>query len=233
MTTPPLHVALEGPIGVGKTTLPRRLAPALGARLVLERPNEVPFLARFYAEPERWALPTQLAFLLQRVHQAADLADPDLFGHAIVADFTVHKDPLFARLTLSPDELELYQAIYDRLAGRLPRPDVLVYLQAPTDVLLERIRRRGIACEQDIGADYLDRLGALYRGMLSPGDRWRKIADRLIVVDAADVDFVRREEHFQALLAQVQGGGSDLEVFDPAGSGSPARASRGERLQCW
>src|SRR5512139_10859 len=149
------YIAIEGPIGAGKTTLARRLAERLDAEAVLEQPGENPFLARFYQDMARYALPTQLFFLFQRVRQLEPLAQADLFGRATVADFLIDKDPLFARLTLSQDELALYQRIFDALRPRAPVPDLVIYLQAQPQVLIERVRRRAADFERGIGEEYL------------------------------------------------------------------------------
>ncbi|MEN9316452.1 MAG: hypothetical protein RIS35_2845, partial [Pseudomonadota bacterium] len=156
------HIVVEGPIGVGKTSLARRLAAQYGTTLVLEDPSGNPFLERFYRDGRRYALPTQLFFLFQRANQLRDLAQRDLFSEAITGDFLLDKDPLFARLTLDDDELALYQQIFDSLQPQAPIPDLVIYLQAHPDTLVERVRRRGIAMESDISEAYLRALGDAY-----------------------------------------------------------------------
>ena len=136
------HIVVEGPIGAGKTSLARRLGARLSADLILEQPAENPFLGRFYQDMPRYALPTQLFFLFQRARMLEPLAQPDMFGRAVVADFLIDKDPLFARLTLSADELALYQKIWDSLAPQAPAPDLVIYLQAQPATLVERVKRR-------------------------------------------------------------------------------------------
>ena len=136
------HIAVEGPIGAGKTSLARRLADRLGAEILLEQPGENPFLARFYQDMARFALPTQLFFLFQRARQLGELAQPDMFGRPTVTDFLLDKDPLFASITLSSDEMALYQKIYDAVRPQAPAPDLVVYLQAQPATLYERVRRR-------------------------------------------------------------------------------------------
>ena len=160
--TPHRYVVVEGPIGVGKTSLARRLARSFGCELVLEQDAENPFLERFYRDPSAAAFQTQLYFLFQRARQLQDLRQADLFETVRVADYMLDKDRLFARLTLDDQEFALYEQVYARLAIDAPAPDLVVYLQAPVDVLLDRIARRGIAYEQQIERRYLERLNDAY-----------------------------------------------------------------------
>ena len=156
------YVVVEGPIGAGKTSLAQALAHYLGAEALLEAPAENPFLARFYEDIPRYALPTQLNFLFQRVDQIRGLHQLDLFGRATVADFLLDKDPLFARLNLSDDEFALYDKVYSHLKPQTPTPDLVVYLQAPVGTLIERVHRRGVAYERAITEAYLARLADAY-----------------------------------------------------------------------
>jgi len=156
------HIAVEGPIGVGKSTLAARLARHLGAEAMLERPGENPFLQRFYADMPGYAFQTQLFFLFQRWEQMQVLAQPSVFGAAVVSDFVFAKDAIFARLNLSDEEHRLYQEMVAHLALRVREPDLLIWLQAPTPTLLQRIRRRAISMEQGIAPDYLERLADAY-----------------------------------------------------------------------
>ncbi|MFH0935186.1 MAG: deoxynucleoside kinase, partial [Pseudomonadota bacterium] len=156
------YIVVEGPIGVGKTSLAQRLADFAEAHPMLERPQENPFLANFYQDPARYALPTQLFFLFQRINEARDLAQMDLFRSRTVSDYMFEKDALFARLTLSDNEYKLYQSIYQGLAPQAPVPDLVIYLQAPTFMLSERVRRRGNRYERTIQDDYLERLAESY-----------------------------------------------------------------------
>jgi deoxyguanosine kinase len=156
------HIAIEGPIGVGKTALAQRLAGHLGADLLLERPQDNPFLERFYGDMPGYALQVQLAFLFQRVKQVQTLAQPGMFAQAVVSDFVFAKDALFARLNLSDEELLLYRQMHTQIAPQLPEPDLVIWLQAGPAALLQRIRQRGIAAEQGIEAPYLQRVCDAY-----------------------------------------------------------------------
>ena len=156
------HIAVEGPIGVGKSTLAVRLARHLGTEPILERPAENPFLQRFYADMPGYAFQTQLFFLFQRWEQMQALAQPSVFGGALVSDFVFAKDAIFARLNLSDEEHRLYQQLVGRLALQVREPDLVIWLQAPTPMLLQRIRRRAISMEQAIAPAYLERLAEAY-----------------------------------------------------------------------
>lgn len=156
------HMAIEGPIGVGKSTLARRLAAHLGADLLMERPQDNPFLDRFYEDMPGYAFQTQLAFLFQRVKQMHAAAQPGMFAHAVVSDFLFEKDALFARLNLSDDEFRLYSQMYAQVAPQVRAPDLVIWLQASAPTLLKRIHRRAIPMEQGIAADYLQRLCDAY-----------------------------------------------------------------------
>ena len=203
-------VAVEGPIGVGKTTLAHRLAEHFGYPLMLEPSMANPFLDRFYREGRRHALPTQLFFLLNRVRQVADLPQDDLLGPTLVADFLLEKDDLFARLTLDDHEYALYRQIYDNLDTRTPHPDLVIYLQAPVPVLLARIRRRGIAYERDIEVEYLETLNRAYTELFHCYD-----AAPLLVVNAAEIDFANDDAHFAALLQQLERMDGLRQYFNP------------------
>ena len=156
------HIAIEGPIGVGKSSLARRLAEFLGAELLLERPQENPFLERFYGDMPGYALQVQLAFLFQRVKQVQAVAQPGMFAQAVVSDYVFAKDALFARLNLSDDEYRLYAQMHAQVAPQVPEPDLVIWLQAGPATLMQRIRQRGIGMEQGISEAYLQRLCDAY-----------------------------------------------------------------------
>ena len=191
-------MVVEGPIGVGKTSLARRLAASFGSDLVLEQGEENPFLERFYRNPRAAAFQTQLYFLFQRARQMQDLRQQDMFQRVRVSDYLLEKDRLFARLTLDDEEFGLYEQVYARLAIDAPVPDLVVYLQAPVDVLLERIARRGIAYEQAIERRYLERLVESYARFFLEFD-----AAPVLTVNAAEIDPVGSERDYASLLAEV------------------------------
>jgi deoxyadenosine/deoxycytidine kinase len=196
--TPHRFVVVEGPIGVGKTSLARRLAKSFGSELVLEQGEDNPFLERFYRNPRAVAFQTQLHFLFQRSRQMQELRQADLFERVRVADYLLDKDRLFARLTLDEQEFELYEQVYARLAIDAPVPDLVVYLQAPVDVLLERIGRRGIAAEQLIERRYLERLVESYARFFLEYD-----AAPVLMVNATEIDLVGSDADYRSLLAEV------------------------------
>ena len=203
-------IAVEGPIGVGKTTLARRLADTFGRPLLLEPGTENPFLDRFYRQGRRHALATQLYFLLHRANQIAWLADDDLIGPMLVADFLIEKDRMFAEATLDANELRLYDQITTSLNIERPRPDLVIYLQAPVSVLLNRIRRRGIGYEQRIDSEYLTMLSNAYAEFFHFYDD-----APLLIVNAAEIDFAHNDNHYHALLEQIHDMDSVRLYFNP------------------
>ena len=204
------HIVVEGPIGVGKTTLTRRLAKQFGFEILYEQPTENPFLGRFYDNPEQFALQTQLYFLFQRVKQLRTLGQSDMFSRGVVSDFMLEKDPLFAQLTLESDELDLYEEVYKALSPQVPVPDLVVYLQASRETLQRRISRRGIAFEQKIHPDYLQSLADAYTRFFL-----NYYTAPLLVVNAENLNFLENEDHFGMLVEQIRRAGPGREYFNP------------------
>jgi deoxyguanosine kinase len=192
------YIAIEGPIGVGKTSLAQALGLRIGARIVLEDTDSNPFIARFYQDPEKYAFPVQLYFLLTRYNQQRQLAQQDLFAQATVTDYLLAKDRIFARLNLDPDELVLYEGVYRLLDGQLARPDLVVYIRARVEVLAERLRKRNRTFERHISMDYLDRVSAAYRDFFFYYDE-----TPLLVVDSSEIDFVDDPGDLEDLLREI------------------------------
>ncbi|MEE4184663.1 MAG: deoxynucleoside kinase [Gammaproteobacteria bacterium] len=204
------YIAIEGPIGVGKTSLARRLAAELDGELVLEEAGANPFLERFYDDPRGAALPAQLFFLFQRARQMDLLGQADLFSELRVSDFLMAKDRLFAEVTLDRDEFALYQQIFASLNLQPPVPDLVVFLQAPVDTLLYRIAQRGIAYEQIIKRRYLERLADAYSRFFH-----QYTESPLLIVNASTIDPVNNERHFQMLLEEIDSARSGRQFFNP------------------
>lgn len=192
------YIVVEGPIGSGKTTLARRLAAHLGAATLLEDPDANPFLPGFYTDPARHALPVQLFFLFQRANQVRELAQSDLFREATVADFMLEKDPLFARMNLNDDELALYRQIYGHLKPQAPQPDLVIYLQAGTETLIERVRKRATRYERSIPEDYLLRLADTYARFFLHYD-----GAPVLTVNSDNLNFVDSPQDFDLLLRRI------------------------------
>lgn len=193
------HVAIEGVIGVGKTTLSRRLAKTLNASLVLEVVEENPFLARFYDDPEAYAFQTQLFFLLSRYRQQLEMPQGELFTESIVSDYIFAKDQIFATINLAEEELALYRALVPLLETRVRKPDLVVYLQATTEVLLERIKRRGRPFERDIASEYLETLSEAYNHFFFHYDE-----TALLIVNTNEMDLVSNDEDYERLLGLIR-----------------------------
>ena len=202
------YLVVEGPIGAGKTSLARRLAPRFAADLLLEQPGENPFIARFYQDMARYALPAQLFFLFQRARMVEPLKQPDMFARPTVADFLLDKDLLFARVTLSGDEFALYQKIYEALRPQAPAPDLVVYLQAQPAVLAERVRRRAAAFERGISEEYLALLADSYARFF-----YHYSAAPVLTVNSENLNFVERDADFELLVSRIRGMRSRREFF--------------------
>ena len=202
------YIVVEGPIGVGKTSLAQRLADHIGAEVLLEKPQDNPFLERFYEDPLRHAMSTQLFFLFQRINEVRDQAQMDLFRTRTVSDYLFDKDALFARLNLSEDEFKLYQNIYQSLAPKPPIPDLVIYLQASTDTLIERVRRRGRGFERSMTNDYINRLGNSY------GEFFHHYEEApLMMVNSENLNFVDNDDDFKLLLERIEGMRGPREFF--------------------
>lgn len=206
----PRFIAVEGCIGVGKTTLARNLANLFNYETLLEQPDENPFLERFYRDPKATALPTQLFFLFQRANQLRQLKQNDMFEPVRVADFLMDKDDLFARVTLDKDEYAIYQQVFDKITLDAPRPDLVIYLQAPVDVLLERIRQRGIPAEQYISADYLTALNNAYTEFFHFYD-----GAPLLIVNARELNLANNRDHFKQLVNYILNIKSGRHYYNP------------------
>jgi deoxyadenosine/deoxycytidine kinase len=207
------YIAIEGPIGVGKTSLARRLAETLEGELLLEQPDANPFLERFYQDPRGGALPAQLFFLFQRVQQIEQLRQADIFAETRVSDYLIDKDRLFAEINLDRNELGLYDRVAESLNFEPPAPDLVVYLQAPVDTLLFRIARRGVEYERRIARRYLERLTEAYARFFHDYDR-----APLLIVNAAIIDPVHNDDHFGVLLDEIGRVRSGRHFFNPVAS---------------
>jgi deoxyadenosine/deoxycytidine kinase len=203
------YIVIEGPIGVGKTSLASKLADEFGSELLLEKAEENPFLASFYQNPQQYALSAQLHFLLQRAQQVQDFRQADMFHGSYIADFMVDKDRLFAQMTLNKDELALYEQIYKHLTLDAPKPDLVIYLQAPIETLRERITRRGIDYEQQIRDDYLLRLSESYTRFFYDYDD-----SAMLTVNTQSTDLINNPDDYSAILEKINNIHSGRHYFN-------------------
>ncbi|MHC4946262.1 MAG: deoxynucleoside kinase [Planctomycetota bacterium] len=211
-TDRPTYIAVEGPIGVGKTTLVQRLADHFPAKTIVEVVEENPFLPDFYKDQEKFAFQTQLFFLLSRYRQQQELWQPDLFHRYIFSDYIFSKDRIFAQLTLSDNEMLLYDQVFQILDTRVLKPDLVVYLQARIENLLDRIKRRGRAFEKNFNPDYLKRLASTYN------DYFFHYSDTpLLVVDTSDINVADSEGDFQDLVQSILRHRGGMEFYKPLG----------------
>jgi deoxyadenosine/deoxycytidine kinase len=204
------YIAVEGPIGVGKTSLARLLAAEFNGRLILEEVEDNPFLARFYADAEKYALPVQLYFLLTRYNQQRALSQQDLFTQTTVSDYLFAKDQIFAAQNLAPDELDLYDKVYRLLDERMVKPDLVVFISARIEVLAERLRRRNRDFERDISMEYLEQISAAYRDFFFYYDD-----APLLVVETSEIDFVADANDLRDLIREIEGAGQGTQHFIP------------------
>ncbi|MDG2422259.1 MAG: deoxynucleoside kinase [Gammaproteobacteria bacterium] len=206
----PRYIAIEGPIGVGKTSLTKRLAKSFNYELLLERGDENPFLERFYQNPKQHALSTQLFFLFQRAQQIHQLKQDDMFQPVRIADFLIEKDQLFAQQTLDPDEYTLYLNIYNHLTINAPAPNLVIYLQAPTKVLLNRIQKRGILSEQFIELGYLENLNHAYTEFFHYYDK-----SPLLIINNTEIDLINNEKDYNQLVDYIVSHPTGTNYFNP------------------
>jgi len=207
------YIAVEGPIGVGKTSLARMLASELDGDLLLEQTEDNPFLDKFYRDTKRYAFQTQIFFLLTRYQQQKDLGQLDLFQRMVVSDYLFDRDRIFAHLNLDKDELRLYDSVYMLLEARITRPDLVILLQTRPEILRERIRTRGMRSERNISLEYLEEVAEAYR------DYFFYYSDSpLLVVDATEIDFVQNREDFEDLVKEIKGTRKGTWYYRPLGS---------------
>lgn len=212
MSKPKKFIAIDGPIGAGKTSLASRIAAHFGGDLILEHADDNPFLQRFYKQPDSFALQTQLHFLFHRTKKMRELEQEDLLSPVRITDFTLVKDSIFAQITLKPDELELYDNIYSRLAVHIPAPDLVIYLQASVDVLMKRVRARGILYERKLRRDTVARLTeAFTKYYLGYND------SALIIVNADNLMSLNLDANFDLLVEQIESISTGHHYFNPAG----------------
>ena len=206
----PKYIAIEGPIGVGKTTLANKIAETFNYDAFLEQPAENPFLKNFYKNPSQSALATQLFFLFQRMQQIEDLKQRSLFENVRVADFLIEKDRLFAEVTLSNEEMVLYEKVYEHITLDAPTPDLVIYLQAPIEILKARIVKRGNINEQYLTLDYLEKLNDAYSRFFLD----YKSAP-LLIVNAADINLEKNEHDYETLITTIMSNPKGMNYINP------------------
>jgi deoxyguanosine kinase len=207
------YIVVEGPIGVGKTALTRALAKRFAARSVFEIVEENPFLASFYQDRNKYAFQTQLFFLLSRFKQQQELFQQELFSQATVSDYLFAKDRIFASITLDPNELALYERVYEHLGPRVMKPDLVIYLQARLDVLLARIRKRGREFERKFDPEYLAELSRTYNDFFH-----RYEETPLLVINTSDIDFVESDRDFEELIRALGSIKAGTHYYQPLGT---------------
>jgi len=204
------YIVIDGPIGVGKTTLAQKLATSFGSDLILEGPEDNPFLEQFYNDPKGAAFQTQLFFLFQRAKQLQDVNQDDMFQPIRIADYLIDKDRLFAELTLTPDEYKLYLQVYEHVTVNMPVPDLVIYLQAPVQVLQKRIANRGRNYEKTINNSYLNKLGEGYARFFHDYND-----SPLLIVNAEDMNFADNESDYMQLIEQISKHQHGRQYFNP------------------
>ena len=207
------YIVVEGPIGVGKTSLVQKLGEEFASRVILEKVADNPFLPKFYTNPSGFAFQTQMFFLLSRYQQQRELAQQELFSQSIICDYLFAKDRIFASVNLDEDELMLYQQIYTLLDQRIPKADLVIYLQSPTGVLQQRIRMRGRSYEREVSREYIEAVNEAYNRFFFSYDE-----TPLLIINTAEVDFVRRPEDFQDLVREIRRMKKGVQFYVPLGS---------------
>jgi deoxyguanosine kinase len=204
------HIVIEGPIGSGKTTLAKKLAERYSVNLLLEQAESNPFLARFYGDPQRYGLPTQLFFLFQRSNQVRDIHQQDIFGDAIIADFFLEKDLIFAKLNLNQEEFDLYYQVYEQVKVKAIKPDLVIYLQTPVEALIARVEKRNISYEQSISREYLTRLSDAYNEFFHSYD-----SSPLLIVNNEKINVPGNEEVVDLMIDRIMQVQGQREFFNP------------------
>ncbi len=207
------YIVVEGPIGVGKTSLAKLLASEFQARSIFEKVEDNPFLPKFYEDPETYAFQNQIFFLVSRYQQQRELSQQELFKQNIVADYLFAKDKIFATLTLSSEELNLYQQIYQLLDTRVPKPDLVVYLQARPEVLYKRIKKRDKSYERGVTLEYLTEVAQAYNQFF-----FHYGESSLLVVNTSEIDFVSSSKDLADLIKEINNMGSGTQHYIPLGS---------------